>query len=479
MTVSRIMAVLLVFATVGHASAQESPLERYVLLGLGANAGLRQQELVADQAEASFTESRANYLPSLAAEARHSWADGGRTFDVPVGDLMNPAYSALNALTGSQQFPVIDNQSLHLLRDREQDTRLRVTQVLWNPAIRADARSKRYQADAARAGVEAARRALIRDIRIAYYQYANAAKAEVILDAALALVEENERSSTVLWQTDLATRDQVHRARAERLDVETQRARAETDRRLAASYFNYLLGRESSAEIEISADDLDLPDAGCMGRLYRVVASPGDGWSRALLAGGVSERPELEQLDLALAAAGAGLSAARATSRPTVALALDAGIQGRDYGFGEDHRYLMASIVASWKVTSGGGERARTRKAALQVARSESERADAEALLRLELETAARRAHVAVASLDAAAERVEEAEGAFILVRRRREEGLATPLEFYDARASLTRAQQSLSIGEAEALIRLAELEYAMGDCNVVLSPAAPGAGEE
>jgi outer membrane protein TolC len=146
-----------------------------------------------------------------------------------------------------------------------------------------------------------------------------------------------------------------------------------------------------------------------------------------------------------------------------VAFAVDAGIQGRDYGIGTDHRYMLASIVLSWDITNGGGERARVREASLERDRLTSQRADASARIRLELETAALGARVALANLSTAAERVEEAQSAFTLVRRRREEGLATPLEFFDARATLTRAQQSRNIVETEALIRLAELEYAAG----------------
>ena len=82
----------------------------------------------------------------------------------------------------------------------------------------------------------------------------------------------------------------------------------------------------------------------------------------------------------------------------------------------------------------------------------------------MEVESAARNARLALVTLSSARERVQEAEGAFRLVNRRQEEGLATPLEFLDARAALTRARLNQTITETEVLIRLAELEYASGD---------------
>lgn len=466
-----LIPLMLIAALLGAAPApacaQDSPLERYIRMGLEANRELTQREIGVRQAEARWEQSRANGLPSLEVEARYSRAEGGRVFDVPVGDLLNPVYSTLNGLTGTEQFPMVDNQRLRLLRDREQDTRVRVTQVLWNPAVRADTRSRRYQVEAARAGTDAARRALVRDIRVSYYRYANATRAETILDAALEMVGENERSSTALWQTSLATRDQVHRARAERLEVEAQRARAGTDRQLAASYLNYLLGRETAAPIELSEDDLALPADGTLGELRRAVATPSEKteetWMDAFAERAGRERAELRQLDHAVAAAEAGLRAVEWSARPSVALALDAGIQGRDYGFGPDHRYLMGSLVLSWAVWSGGAERSRTREARLERERLEIQREDAAATIRLELEAAALNARVSLATLATDTERVEAAQDAFRLVQRRRDEGTATALEFLDARASLTRAQLARSVSETEALIRLADLDYAIG----------------
>ena len=123
----------------------------------------------------------------------------------------------------------------------------------------------------------------------------------------------------------------------------------------------------------------------------------------------------------------------------------------------------MASLIYRLNVTQGGAERSRIHTAQLERDRLLLVREDTERRIRLEVESAALRAQVALRGLDAAVERVTEARSAFRFVTRRKDEGLATELEFLDARASLTRAQLSLSITETEALIRLAELEYAAG----------------
>ena len=470
MNITRMIGLLLVFTTTG-AAAQETVLQRYVRMGLQANLSLRQQELAAQQASASLSEARAAYLPSLSLDARYSRAEGGRAFVIPTGDLINPVYGALNDILAAQgrpaPFPTIENQHIAFLRSREQETRLRLTQVVWNPAIRQNVRSRRSMAEAGMAGVEAARQQITRDIKIAYYRYANAAQAVAILDAAVDLVYENERSSTSLWQTSLVTRDRVHRARAERLEVEQDRARAENERMLAASYLNYLLDRAPDAPVELDAADLQLPDAERQAWLRRVSdEEPGASlaWIDSLELAAASDRAELRQLDHAVAAADAGLAAVRGSRLPSFSLAVDAGIQGQSYGFGSGERFMMASLVMSWSVTSGGAERARVRHAALEAQRLQAQRDETARRIQVEVESAARNARLALVTLSSARERVQEAEGAFRLVNRRQEEGLATPLEFLDARAALTRAQLNQTITETEVLIRLAELEYASGD---------------
>ena len=490
--------VLLLFASAPVLAQEPAPtaapgptaLDEYVALALDSNLDVAQQRYVTEQAAARLTGSRRAYLPSLQFDARFSRAEGGRSFEIPTGDLMNPVYQALNGLltdTGQgAPFPTIENQRIDFLRDQEQETRFRMTQVLWNPAIGRDMDAGRYSLAAEEAGLDATRRRVARDVRIAYYTYVNAARSVAIYDAAVALVEENERAAGGLWEAALVTRDHLHRAAAERLEVVQQRNQARTDARLAAAYLNHLLDRAPSAEVQVDDRDLQLPEevvhrigqqASSGGRLGVVEGSSGrvglvgdanaeagvDDWIATLVTVAIEARPELRQLGAAVQAANAGVAAVRASTLPSLALAVDAGIQGREYGIASDDRFVMGSLVLSWNVTNGGAERARARVARAERDRVEIQQAQALSAIRLEVESAARNAWVALENLAPSRERVLEAESAFRFVTRRQEEGLATGLEFLDARAALTRAQLTRSMTETEALIRLAELEFAVG----------------
>jgi outer membrane protein TolC len=63
---------------------------------LAANLELRAGEAAIAQRMAGLDQARARYLPAIDIAARYSVADGGRTIELPVGDLLNPVYATLD-----------------------------------------------------------------------------------------------------------------------------------------------------------------------------------------------------------------------------------------------------------------------------------------------------------------------------------------------------------------------------------------------
>src|SRR5215831_18659196 len=74
------------------------PLEPLVREALRVNLGLAQERLEERRSAAEEGEARALLLPTLSLESRYSHIEGG----LNMGDLINPAYSALNQLTGTK-----------------------------------------------------------------------------------------------------------------------------------------------------------------------------------------------------------------------------------------------------------------------------------------------------------------------------------------------------------------------------------------
>ena len=57
-------------------------------------------------------------------------AAGGRAIDFPIGDLLNPVYSTLNALTQTNQFPQVENESITFLPHNFQETKIVNEEIL-------------------------------------------------------------------------------------------------------------------------------------------------------------------------------------------------------------------------------------------------------------------------------------------------------------------------------------------------------------
>src|SRR4029453_7307836 len=99
--------------------ALEDALAPLIEEALASNVDMAAGEATVAQRLAELDIARAQYRPVVDLSARYSRADGGRTFDIPVGDLLNPVYESLAELTG-RSFPRVDNESIAFLREEEQ-----------------------------------------------------------------------------------------------------------------------------------------------------------------------------------------------------------------------------------------------------------------------------------------------------------------------------------------------------------------------
>jgi outer membrane protein len=420
----------------------------------GASAGVAERLAALDQA-------RARYLPSLDFSARYSRADGGRTIDFPVGDLLNPAYATLNQLTGSSRFPAVANQEINFQRTREQDTKVSLTQPLYDSRISSARAAAQSQYDSAAAGRAALAGRIERDMREAYYRWLQARAQIGIFDATLELAAENRRVNESLFKNGKITRDLVYRAEADQLEVEQSQLGARNAARLAQSYVNLLRNAPFERELPVTAvndPDIERLRAGFASRAAQPQLALGPLQDTA-----VRQRSELRQLDAVAAAALAGERLARAAFKPRLDIAVDAGTQGETYGFGSDDRYILASLVLRFNLFSGGADQAAVAGARAVEREAQANRIAQEQSIRFEVQQALQDLEVNEASLGTASKRVEAASGAFRIASRKRDLGQINQAEFIDSRRALTDAQLNLNVTRFAALGSLAELEYALG----------------
>jgi outer membrane protein TolC len=301
------------------------------------------------------------------------------------------------------------------------------------------------------AGRDAARRQLAADIRLAYLQYARAARAREILVATVPLLDEAERVSQRLLDAGKVTPDNVLRARAERSAVVQQRDAAAQLTDAARRQVNLLVGREVDAPLPLVTDST-------LGFEARF-ATIGD--SLTLVRRALGAREELRQLDRARDAANGQATLARTAFLPSVGVALDYGFQGNTIRVGRGTDFTVASLVLSWNLFNGGQDRARVEQARAEAQAIGARREDVARQITLQVQVAEDAARVARTAITTAGDRVASATRTFELVQRRFAQGLASQLELLDARTALTTAQLNLVVTTYDFYARVTELDRA------------------
>ncbi|MBV6415908.1 MAG: hypothetical protein CMLOHMNK_00431 [Steroidobacteraceae bacterium] len=444
-----VVAVLAAVGVQAASSASPRPLaeivDDYVREGLGANLALRRGHFDVERALAALDAARAKYLPEVTLDARLARNEGGREFVLPLSQL-NPA---------------LEDETIAFLRDRDQDSRLGLTQPLYAPAIPATVRAQRAQLAASEYAQIALARRLKRDIAVGYLDWLRAMKTVAIVESSRVLLTENLRVIESLFRNGKVTQDQVLRARAELLEVVQQQRESENLARQARSYLNFLLNRPLDAALEAATvEDI----------AARPVAD-----LATLQAGALERRPELAQAGSAARAAEAQVDIARAARKPTLGFGLDGGIQGEDYGTGHGYNYAQATLRVSWKLFDGGASRAAVRGAQALVRRTALERDELAQQVRLEVQQALDRFETAGDSLATAEARADAARAGFRIASRKRDEGVISQVEFIDARSTLTGAELNLNVTRFALLAREADLDYVTSAGALPVDPVTAG----
>lgn len=425
--------------------AQGPILENYIHEGFTNNLALKQKQLNYNQSLQALDQAKALFFPDIGFSARFTVADGGRTIDFPVGDLLNPVYSTLNQLTHSQQFPQVENQQIYFIRPTEQETKLSLKQPLFRSDIFFNYRIRKNLSEAAFIDVEIYKRELVKEIKTAYFNYLKTVKALRLFDQTLEVVSENVRVNESLFTNDKVTLDVVYRSRAERSKVERQLAEARDFHERAKSYFNFLLNKPLKSEIFI-VDDSALQIREQIGEAQALTLA-------------LYNREELSRISKYQSASENNLKRYKFNKAPTLGLGVDYGIQGENYSLGPGSDFLFASVVMQWNIFRGFENRSKIREAAINQDILEEQYREVENQISLQVTDAWYGEVTARETVTASVAENESASKAFNLISKRYYQGQSSLLEFIDARTDMTSAGLSLIIARYDYEISLAELE--------------------
>jgi len=440
---------ILMISSSSFLSAQNL-LDKYIAEGLRNNLSLKQKTFSWQQSSSALKEARGMFMPSVNIEARYTRAGGGRKIEFPVGTMMNPVYQTLNQMLKSAGMPPrfpenIPNAYIPFLRDREHETKLRLIQPLFQPGLIYNYKIKRQLRKIKFLDRQMAARQLIAEIKTAYFNYLKTTEITNLLNQTRNLLQENMRVNKSLYKNDKVTRAAVERAAAELYSLEQQQAEADQNRNLALAYFNFLLNRQLDTSVErmaiteITANDLP-----------QLTESE---------AAAFSHREELSQLKTAIAIAATGIDLSKSAFLPGISLVADYGFQGKDYSFTDKDDYWSASMLLSWNLFNGFQKHEKIQQAKLNQKGLATKLLELKNMIRLEIRRSIEGIKVAQKQIIAANRQKESAGEAFRIINRLYKEGMASQVEFLDARNTMTIAKVKAIIARYDYHIQNAVLE--------------------
>jgi outer membrane protein len=417
-------------------------LDQYIGEGLENNLVLKERTIDLQRSLLALKDARSFFLPSLDFGASYTLASGGRTIDFPIGDLLNPVYSTLNQLTGSNTFPQLKNLSEQFLPDNFYDARFRASMPIVNTDLIYQRQIYEKQVLLTEMELKIYQANLIQDIKLAYFNFCTAHTAIEVIQSSKGLVEQNLRDNKSLLDNGKGLPSAVLRAESEVENINALAIEAENKKRNAAHYVNFLLNRPMDSTVIFEEQAADLS------RLADLMGEDELG-----------RRPEVLQILVAENIQETAIKAGKNYWVPKVNTFADFGSQGFDWAFDRQSRYAIFGFNLSAPVFQGGRNRNQILRSELVLKAVQNQKALLNTKLSLDLQLTKNEIQTNQAALRSTEKKLESATAYFRLVDRGFREGTNSLIEFIDARNQFTQASIQKTISTYNLLKSLAVLE--------------------
>lgn len=441
----RTVLIIGLLSTAAVSANGQEVLDRYISEGLETNLVLKQRDVSLERATYALKEAKGLSLPTMVLQAGYQTADGGRNIPLPIGDLLNPVYRTLNQLTGSAAFPEIENETINFLPRNYYDAHIRTTLPIINTDIGANKRIKEQQVKLSELDVAIYKRELVKDIKVAYFNYLSALRATDVYRSALELAREGLRTNEKLVENGRGLPAYVLRSNSEVSDVEAKLTEAEATVRNAQGYFNSLLNRQQEAEVDTAFDH----EAAL---LHAAAALQND-------ADMPNRREELTSLSTAIGIRSTMLKMDKQVVIPKLSAFLDLGSQSEGFRFSGQTRYYMAGLQLEFPIFNGNRNRNKIRQSSLDLQEAQLQLAQANQQLRLASSVAQRNLRSAWKNYRSAQSQLEASQAYQRLITRGYQAGSNSYIETVDARNQYISARMALLVSTYEVLSAAANLE--------------------
>jgi outer membrane protein len=435
-----LFALVGVFLFFQSASVSGQTLEEYISEGLTNNLAVQQKQNDYTKATFALKEAKALFQPRVDFNATFVTGDGGRFFNIPVGDLLNPVYSTLNAITQLELFPQIENVNQNFFPSNQHDVKVRTSVAIYNSDLFHNRDIQTQQVELRTIEIDRYKRELVKQIKQAYYQYLMSRESIRIYESALTLVERSLSVNESLLEAGKAVPAQVLRSKSELEQVRSQLTKAQKQSENAQAYFNFLINKPLDAPI---AEGFDAPVA-----LQQLSEQSVEG----------REREELRLLMTGRSIYESQLKMQQQFRLPKLGAFVDLGSQAEDFKFNRQSLYYFVGMQMDIPLYQRP-QKFKQQQVKSDIRNTELQLDHTRKQIDLGILAAKNDQISAQRNYQSSLLQVETAASYYRLIERGYKEGIYTLIELIDARNQLTLSEIQLNINTYQILIQAAEVE--------------------
>ncbi len=418
---------------------QKSVLDEYVATAFQQNITLQQKSIQVEKAMIALKTAQSLYQPSVAFQGGYQTGEGGRSIAFPVGDLLNPVYSTLNALTKSTAFPQISNVETNFFPRDFYDVKVQTTMPLYNKDISYNKQIQEQTVSLQREDVSLYKRELVKQIKTAYYNYLLSLGLVKVYENSLNLALEGKKVNEKLLANGKGLPAYLLRSDSEIATIQAQIADAVKQNQSARYYFNFLLNRELRAEIRI---DFEVEKA--VAGVYSVV--PG-------------VREELSLLSKSINIQETVLKMNESFYLPKLNGFVNLGSQSTLGNISSKSGYYFLGLQMDIPIFSGKRNLYKVKQTQLDIASAKNALDLSTKQFNMATEIAQKNVQSSIVSFQASTKSYEAASAYLRLIEKGYKEGVSTYLETVDARNQWMNAQINYQLKQFNVLIAAAAYE--------------------
>lgn len=422
--------------------SQKFVLDSYIEEALMQNLVLRQKNIPLAKSRLALKEAEKRFKPTADFSFSYTLAYGGRTIDLPIGDLLNPVYNTLNRLTQSNQFPQLENVENQLLPNNFYDGRVRISYPVFNKDLNLQKEVRMQEVLLQENEIEIYKKELILSVKTAYYQYGLALEGQLILGNAKNFLENSLETVQILVREGKALPAQVLRAENEIEILDSKLKEADNHVINAQLYLNFLLNRENNLPLKFEKPPLEtdlLKDV----EVFK--------WNES--------NPVFKKIDLALSIQNLLEKRNQQFFIPQISLFSDIGSQAFNWQLNNKSVYLIGGVQLMMPLWVNKMNKLKNEQIQLDIQALKWNKELLANQENLSIQMAVNKVTVSKKAFTSMAKQVQTAATYLRLTERGFQEGAVSLLEMYDAQNQYTNALLQENMKYYQYLMALSELQ--------------------